>query len=97
MKREIVRIYRSSRQNETYLYMAKKVAFELLPEELQKLFGKPVLVLDMLLTPEKKLARVDAVKVLKGLEEKGFYLQLPPPKEDYLLDLYREKSQSDHG
>jgi uncharacterized protein YcgL (UPF0745 family) len=97
MKREIVRIYRSSRQNETYLYMAKKVAFETLPEELQKLFGKPILVLDMLLTPDKKLARVDASKVLNGLEEKGFYLQLPPPKEDYLLDLYREKSQSDHG
>lgn len=97
MKREIIRIYRSSKQNETYLYLAKKNPYDDLPEELRKIFGKPILVMDMLLTADKKLARVDAEKVLAGIEDKGFYLQMPPPKEDYMLDLYREKSQSDHG
>lgn len=97
MKREIVRIYRSSKKLDAYLYMAKKVGFETLPDSLQELFGKPILVLDMLLTEDKKLARADATKVLAEIEEKGFYLQMPPPKEDYMLDLYREKQRSDHG
>lgn len=97
MKREIVRIYRSSKKLEAYLYMAKKVSFETLPGALQELFGKPILVMDMLLTEDKKLARADAAKVLSEIQDKGFYLQMPPPKEDYMLDLYREKHRSDHG
>ncbi|TXR53282.1 YcgL domain-containing protein [Reinekea thalattae] len=97
MKREIVRIYRSSKSAETYLYLRKKDSFDQLPEALKALFGKGVVVLDMLLTEDKALARVDAAKVLKSIEEQGFYLQLPPPKEDYLLDLYKEKGYSDHG
>lgn len=97
MKREIVRIYRSSKKTEAYLYLAKKDSYDELPDELRKLFGQPILVMDMLLTPENTLARADAEKVLDSIESQGFYLQMPPPKEDYMLDLYREKSQSDHG
>ncbi len=97
MKREIVRIYKSSKTLGAYLYLPKKKAFEEIPEALQEIFGRPVLVMDMLLTPEKKLAMADAKKVLSELAEKGFYLQMPPPKEDYMLDLHRDKGYSDHG
>ena len=48
-----------------------------------KLFGT------LMITPDKKLARVEATQVLSDIVEKGFYLQMPPPREDYLLDLYR--------
>lgn len=77
--------------------MRKKDAFDGLPDALKELFGRGITAMDMLLTEDKKLARADAAKVLESIEEKGFYLQLPPPKEDYLLDLYREKGYSDHG
>jgi uncharacterized protein YcgL (UPF0745 family) len=97
MNREIIRIYRSSKQSETYVYISKKNKFEDIPDDLRKIFGQPILVMDMLLTEDKKLARVDAAKVLEGIKDKGFYLQLPPPKEDYLLDLYKPKAKSDHG
>lgn len=97
MNREIVRIYRSSKKAEAYLYIAKKASFDELPDELRKIFGQPILVMDMLLTPDKKLARADAEKVLASIESQGFYLQMPPPKDDYMLDLYREKDRSDHG
>ena len=97
MKREIIRIYRSSKNSETYLYMAKKSRYDDLPDALQALFGAAITVMDMLLTEDKKLARADAAKVLAEIEEKGFYLQMPPPKEDYLLDLHRDKKHSDHG
>jgi len=97
MKREIVRIYRSSKRDEAYLYIAKKSRFDSLPEDLRTLFGRPILVLDMLLTEDKKLARADAAKVLSEIASKGFYFQMPPPKEDYMLDLHKDKKTSDHG
>lgn len=97
MKREIIRIYRSGKRAETYLYLRKKDAFDELPDELRKLFGRPELVMDMLLTEDKPLARANAADVLREIDDKGFYLQMPPPKEDYMLDLYREKARSDHG
>lgn len=97
MNREIVRIYRSSKKAETYLYLRKKDTFDELPDELRKLFGAPELVMDMLLTEEKNLARTTGADVLRSIEDKGFYLQMPPPKEDYMLDLHRDKARSDHG
>lgn len=97
MKREIIRIYRSAKKAETYLYVRKKDDLSEVPEELSKLFGSPVLVMDMLLTEGKTLARAQAIDILNAIEEKGFYLQMPPPKEDYMLDLHRNKAHPDHG
>jgi uncharacterized protein YcgL (UPF0745 family) len=34
--------------------------------------------MDLELTPERKLAREDAGKVIDMLNEKGFFVQLPP-------------------
>jgi uncharacterized protein YcgL (UPF0745 family) len=89
--REVVSVYRSSKNSETYLYVAKKVGVKKLPDALKALFGKPVHSFDMLLTDDKKLARVDAKKVLEKIIEQGFYLQMPPPKEDLLADLKKSR------
>lgn len=97
MNREIVSVFKSPKKADTYLYVPKKQGWKDLPEALIETFGTPVHVMDMLLTPEKKLARVEGERVLEKLEEQGFYLQMPAPKDDYMLDLYREKSKSDHG
>ncbi|MCH8550612.1 MAG: YcgL domain-containing protein [Natronospirillum sp.] len=91
-ERQMVRIYRSSRQADMYLYVIKARGLADVPDELQKLFGEPKLVMGMLLTPERKLARVEAAKVLSELAERGFYLQMPPGRDDYMLDLYRDTS-----
>lgn len=80
-------IYKSSKEDELYLYVDKKDQLSRVPEALLDKFGKPVLVTTMLLTPEKKLARADINNVLKALEERGFYLQLPPAKEDYMQEI----------
>ncbi len=72
------RIFRSDRKSEAYLYLVSEMDFEDLPEELRTAFGDPGLVMTLDLTPVSKLARVDVKKVLKCLEEDGFYLQLPP-------------------
>jgi uncharacterized protein YcgL (UPF0745 family) len=35
-------------------------------------------VLELELTPTRRLAQADAVRVLEALERHGYYLQLPP-------------------
>jgi uncharacterized protein YcgL (UPF0745 family) len=78
MSRE-VRVYRSSRGRETYLYVDSTEDLARVPGPLMDRFGKPVLVLTFELTPERKLARVAATTVLDAIEASGFYLQMPPP------------------
>lgn len=76
-----------------YLYVDKKEGMERVPDELKEIFGKPEEVMTLLITEEKKLARTDGARVLAQIEEKGFYLQMPPAKEAYLLDLYKAPTE----
>ena len=69
-------VYRSSVKDGRYLYMPKADAFENVPERLMKSFGKPVPVMSLLLTPQKKLAKEDVKLVMENLKEKGFHLQI---------------------
>jgi uncharacterized protein YcgL (UPF0745 family) len=61
-----------------YLFVDRDRPLEELPAELLAGFGKPELALNLVLTPERRLARADAATVLAALDEHGFYLQLPP-------------------
>ncbi len=92
--KKICSVFRSSRKDEMYLYVDKMEKMTRVPDPLKEMFGAPVHVFDMLLTPEKQLSRVDAVKVLEDIREKGYFLQMPPPKDDYLLDLYQDRPQT---
>lgn len=74
-------VYRCSKKEGMYLYVAKDDGFERLPEGLKGSIGNTELALTLVLTPEKKLAQADVSKVLNEIEQKGYYLQLP--KVDY--------------
>lgn len=71
-------IYKSLKKAELYLYLDKKDDFSALPEALLQTVGRLEFVMELELTPERKLAREKAEKVLAGLQEKGFFMQLPP-------------------
>lgn len=71
-------IYRSPRKEGMYLYLKEEGKFDLLPAPLLQRFGKPELVLELEIHPDRKLAREDVNKVLKNLQIHGFHLQLPP-------------------
>ncbi|NLW05557.1 MAG: YcgL domain-containing protein [Pseudomonadaceae bacterium] len=92
--RVLTEVYRSSVKDEMYLYIDKKRGLKAVPEELLAIFGKPQPVFTFFLTPEKKLARADAGKICKQLMIQGFYLQMPPVREEYLLDLYRAPTEA---
>jgi uncharacterized protein YcgL (UPF0745 family) len=40
------------------------------------------------------LARADTARVIAAIDEQGFYLQMPPAREEYLLDLYRTPTEA---
>lgn len=77
-------IYRSTRREQTYLYVEKKDDFSRVPAELMAGFGKPQLAMLLPLDGRKKLAGADLDKVKQALLEQGYYLQLPPPPENLL-------------
>ncbi len=90
----ICSVYSSLRKDEMYLYVDKKDELTKVPDALLEMFGPPKLVMDIPLKADRKLARVDTEKVLAGLEEQGYYLQMPPPKDDYMLDLHKDRPES---
>jgi uncharacterized protein YcgL (UPF0745 family) len=73
-------IYKSLKKEDLYLYIDKKDDFSKVPEMLFNSFGKIAFVMDLELTPERKLAREDAGKIIASLKEKGFFVQMPPTK-----------------
>lgn len=93
MTRVLCDVYRSSKKEELYVYVERKRGLSCLPEQLLELFGKPTLVLTLMLSPDKPLARVPVQKVLEALEDKGYYLQLPKPGEDYMQAINRHNTK----
>ena len=77
-KNQEIKVFKSLKKLDTYLYVSKLQDFEDLPSALRNSFGQYELVLEMELSPERKLARADTNQVLADIALKGFYLQLPP-------------------
>jgi len=77
-------IYKSAKKEQTYLFVKTRDDFSSVPEALMLTFGTPMLVTLINLATKEKLAFADLAKVKTHLNEQGYYLQLPPPKEDLL-------------
>ncbi|CAN5669847.1 YcgL domain-containing protein [soil metagenome] len=71
-------VYKSQRKADTYVYLAARDDFTRLPEPLRIRLGALQFVLDVALSPERRLAREDAATVRENLVLRGFHLQLPP-------------------
>jgi len=74
-------VYKSLKKHLFYLYITKENDFSAVPEELLHSFGTLEFVLEMELTPERKLAKEDSKKVLESLATNGFFVQLPPQEQ----------------
>jgi len=77
-------IYKSTKKEQTYLFVKQRDDFSDVPEALMNTFGTPILVTMINLANKEKLAMSDIHKVKEALSGKGFYLQLPPPVENLL-------------
>ena len=70
-------VYKSNKKDETYVFISTSTPLSDLPDELLKVLGQAEMVMTLMLTPEKKMARGTAAEVMKSIEEQGFYLQMP--------------------
>lgn len=89
-------VYKSSKKDETYLYLPKRDDFSRVPEPLMTSFGKATLVMMMQFKDDTKMAIADPEKVKSEIKEKGFYLQIPPPKEN-LLDSFKAQNKKEQS
>jgi len=81
--RRLVSVFRSRRRDGMYLYVDRREGTARVPAALLDLFGTPEHAMDLLLTPERKLAHAVAADVLAGIRDRGFFLQMPPlPDEE---------------
>ena len=77
-------IYKSSKKQDTYLYVPGRDDFSKVPDTLMATFGRPIFVMIMPLKQDRTLPNVDINKLRQSIKEQGFYLQLPPPPENLL-------------
>jgi uncharacterized protein YcgL (UPF0745 family) len=78
-------VYKSLRKPDTYLYLRERDAFALLPEPVRAPLGQLEFVMELALTPERKLARVDPQVLRHNLATQGFHLQFPDTQLDPLV------------
>lgn len=81
-------IYKSGKRAGMYLYLPRGQSLKDLPVTLTEHFGPGVHVSDLILSPQRPLANADVNKVMAGIRQQGFYLQMPPPPDPdlYLAD-----------
>ena len=79
-------VYKSLRKPDTYLYLREKDAFGLVPDAVRLPLGQLAFVLEVALTEDRKLARVDAAVVRVNLAARGFHLQAPQTVLDPLVE-----------
>jgi len=71
-------VYKSQRKADTYVYLAVRDDFERLPAPLREQLGPLRFVLEVALTPDRKLARGNPEQVREQLASRGFHIQFPP-------------------
>lgn len=85
-----VSVFRSTKRAGAYLYVRRGHPWDQLPEPLRELFGKPVHALDLVMTPDRKLARTTGRDVLAAIADKDYYLQFSDEQDSYIV-AFKEK------
>lgn len=71
-------VYASIRKPDSYVWLARRDAFDVLPESLVTMLGELRFVMEVQLDEQRKLPLEDAAQVLEHLRTQGWHLQLPP-------------------
>ena len=74
----LAHVYKSPKRADTYVYLAARGDFGRIPESLRMQLGPLQFVLEVDLSPGRRLATEDPDVVRGNLVERGFHLQFPP-------------------
>ena len=70
-------VYRSARRADTYVWLAARDDFAVLPAALRERLGALAFVVEVELDAARRLPRADAAVVRRTLAALGWYVQLP--------------------
>ena len=79
-------VYKSLKKADTYVYLAARDDLACLPEPLRAHLGELRFVLQVELTPQRRLAQENPEVVRRNLAARGFHLQFPPTVEDPMTE-----------
>ena len=77
-------VLRCAKQEEMYLYLRADLSQDDIPEALLPRLGALTQVMELELSAQRKLARVDVQQVMQALGEQGYFLQMPPTVQAHL-------------
>ena len=89
-EKTFVSVFLSSKKPDTYIYTRRGQAWDDLPDSLRGIFGQPIHAMDLIMTPERKLARTSGKQVLEAIADKDFFLQMPEESSGYVVDFRRK-------
>ena len=75
-------VYRSNKKAGMYLYLMEKDNFSDVPDSLMGLLGEIEYSFEFDLSKDRKLVRAESEEVIRILNENGYFLQIPPPKNE---------------
>lgn len=79
-------VYKSLSQFDYFLFVRKADELVRVPDGLRQMLGVLEKVMDLELNESRSLAQADVVAVMQQLEERGYYLQMPPQSDSALSD-----------
>ena len=84
-------VYRSNKKSGMFLYLREKDNFSCVPESLITLLGEITYSFEFDLSEDRKLVKAESKEVMRVMGENGFFLQMPPAKNE-LLGVQRQLS-----
>ena len=82
----LAHVYKSLKKADTYVFLAGRDDIARLPEPLRTQLGALQFVLEVDLTPQRRLAQADPVVVMENLAARGFHIQFPPTMADPMTE-----------
>jgi uncharacterized protein YcgL (UPF0745 family) len=82
-----VSAYKTKKTEELFLFVPTENGLEGLADELLVMFGEPIHVIDFELTPDRKMGREEAAKVYESIQQKGYFMQMPPSEKEKFSDI----------
>lgn len=79
-------VYKSLKQFDYFLFVRKEDGLSRVPDGLKQILGTLEKVIDLELHETRSLAQANVVDVMRQLEERGYYLQMPPQNGSVSLD-----------
>jgi len=74
-------IYKGKRNPDHYIFLPADTSISDIPANILQMMGELTLVMNLNITKDTILAQSDPVNVLAMINEKGFFIQIPPKIE----------------